>query len=191
MTKVSKYNQKSERVSVFHGFPVLEPEALFAGYAALIQCHRLAVPAPDRLCATGSKRRKRESGRWQLFAPRYQPEDTLKGHLTFALKYEGLDLMVLESLFKGIDSREIVNLVKEEPTGRYSRRIWFLYEWLTGEHLDLDDATQGNYVPLVNDRLQYAAVPRDSRRHRVRNNLPGTREFCPLIRRTETLDRFI
>ncbi len=39
--------------------------------------------------------------------------------------------------------------------------------------------------------MQYAAQSRDSKRHRVRNNLPGTREFCPLIRRTEKLDRFI
>jgi hypothetical protein len=40
-------------------------------------------------------------------------------------------------------------------------------------------------------RRQYAATPRASKRHRVRNNLPGTREFCPLIRRTEKLDKFI
>ena len=43
----------------------------------------------------------------------------------------------------------------------------------------------------MNEKLQYAVAPRDSRRHRVRNNLPGASEFCPLIRRTEKLDRFI
>ncbi|MFN2329428.1 MAG: Fic family protein [Chromatocurvus sp.] len=169
----------------------MEPEAVYAGYAALIHSHTLTVPAPDRLCAIGSKHRKLQRDFWQLYTPRHQPEETLQGHLTFALKYEGIDLAVLKSLFAKIDPQEIANIVRREPTGRYSRRIWFLYEWLTGEHLILDDATQGNYVPLVDDKLQYAAAPQDSRRHRIRNNLPGTREFCPLIRRTETLDRFI
>ena len=55
--------------------------------------------------------------------------------------------------------------------------------------MELDDAARGNVVPLVNDRLQYAAAPRNSLRHRACNNLPGTRAFCPLIRRTEKLDR--
>lgn len=185
------YNHKSIGISPFHGFPVLEDVLAYAGYAALIEGHDLAAPAPDTLCAIGVRHKKHQEGRWKLFTPRHRPEDTLRGHLTFALKYEGVDLAVLKALFDVIDPRELENIVRTEPTGSYSRRIWFLYEWLTGARLELDDAVQGNFVPLLNDQLQYAAAPRDSRRHRVRNNLPGTREFCPLIRRTEKLDRFI
>ena len=55
--------------------------------------HALAVPAPDSLCAIGTKHRKVECGRWQLYTPRHKPHDTLQGHLTFALKYEGIDLV--------------------------------------------------------------------------------------------------
>lgn len=188
---MAKYNQKSQNIRVFHAFPALEAGATYAGYAALIEGHRLAVPAPDWLCAIGTKHRKIEHGRWQLYTPRHKPEDILQGHLTFALKYEGIDLAVLKALFEDIDPQEIVTIVRSEPTGSYSRRIWFLYEWLTDTRLELDDATQGNFVPLINDKIQYAAAPRDSKRHRVRNNLPGTRNFCPLIRRTEKLDQFI
>lgn len=176
---------------VFHAFPALEAGASYAGYAALIAGHRLAAPAPDSLCAIGTKHRKVKLGRWQLYTPRHQPDDSLQGHLTFALKYEGIDLAVLKALFDNLDPQEIVNIVKAEPTGSYSRRIWFLYEWLTGTELELENVTQGNFVALINDKIQYAAAPRDSKRHRVRNNLPGTREFCPLIRRTEKLDQFI
>jgi len=190
-TKMAAYNQKSGSVKVFHAFPVLEKGVTYAGYAALIAGHELPVPAPDTLCAIGIKHRKVKNGRWQLFTPRHKPEDTLQGHLTFALKYEGIDLAVLKALFDGIDPQEVTNIVRAEPTGAYSRRIWFLYEWLSKTKLKLGDATQGNFVPLINDSLQYAAAPRDSKRHRVRNNLPGTREFCPLIRRTEKLDLFI
>ena len=167
------------------------PGAAYAGYAALIAGHALLVPLPDSLCAIGARHRKCEQGRWRLFTPRHKPDDTLQGHLNFALKYEGIDLAVLKALFEVITPAAIADMVRSAPTGAYNRRIWFLYEWLTGAVLELDDAAQGNFVPLVNDKLQYAAAPRDSRRHRIRNNLPGTREFCPLIRRTEKLDRFI
>ena len=188
---MAAYNQKSQDIKVFHAFPALEGSAAYAGYAALIAGHSLCVPAPDYLCAIGVKHRKYDRERWHLFTPRHKPEDTLHGHLTFALKYEGIDLAVLKALFDAIDRREITAIVRSEPTGAYSRCIWFLYEWLTETRLELEDATQGSFVPLVNGELQYTAAPRDSRRHRVRNNLPGSRRFCPMIRRTEKLDRFI
>jgi len=186
-----KYNQKSQEIKVFHAFPALEDGATYAGYAALIVGHELSVPAPDYLSAIGIKHRKYDNGRWHIFTPRHKPEDTLQGHLTFALKYEGIDLAVLKALFDDIEPQKIADIVRSEPTGAYSRRIWFLYEWLGEAKIDLGDAKQGNFVPLINDKLQYAAAPRDSKRHRVRNNLPGTRKFCPLIRRTERLDQYI
>lgn len=188
---MSSSNRNSSASNVFHAFPSLESDATLAGYSALIKKHALPVPAPDRICAIGSKHKRFDKGGWRVFTPRYKPEDTLKGHLTFALKHEGVELSVLKALFDQIVPADIVDIVVLEPTGAYSRRIWFLYEWLTESQLELDDAKRGNFVFLVNDELQYAATPRDSRRHRVRNNLPGTREFCPMIRRTETLDRYI
>ena len=190
-TEMAKYNQNSRQLSVFRAFPALEKGVTLAGYAALIAAHALAVPAPEHLCAIGLKHRRQKKGRWHLFTPRHKPDDSLQGHLTFALKYEGIDLAVLKALFESTEPQQIADIVRSEPTGAYSRCIWFLYEWLCETRLDLDDATQGNYVPLINDTLQYPGPPRDSRRHRVRNNLPGIREFCPLIRRTEKLDKFI
>lgn len=185
------YNKNSQSVIVFRAFPTLERGAIPVGYAALIKEHALSVPLPDFLCAIGLKHRRREMGRWRLFTPRHRPDDSLRGHLTFALKYEGVDLAVLKALFGSVEPRQIADLVKSEPTGAYSRRIWFLYEWLCENRLDLPDATQGNFIPLISDALQYPGPSRDSRRHRVRNNLPGTRNFCPLIRRTERLDGLI
>lgn len=186
-----EYNQDSRSVISFHAFPALEAGAILAGYAALIVGNGLPVPAPDYLCAIGTKHKKYEKGRWRVFTPRHEPDDTLYGHLTFALKHEGVDLAVLKALFDVVKSETIVDIVHSEPTGAYSRRIWFLYEWLCDEELDIEDATQGNFATLINDKLQYSGPSRDSRRHRVRNNLPGTRAFCPLIRRTEKLDHFI
>jgi hypothetical protein len=79
--------------------------------------------------------------------PRHAPEASLEGHLALALKYEGLDLAVLKRLFTRVGPAPIEAMAREKPTGTYSRRVWFLCEWLTGENLDLPDAQTGRYVP--------------------------------------------
>ena len=93
------------------------PGAAHAGYAALIADHALLVPLPDSLCAISARRRKYEQGRWRLFTPRHQPDETLQGQLTFALKYEGIDLAVLKALFEKIAPEAIVAMVRSAPTG--------------------------------------------------------------------------
>jgi hypothetical protein len=168
-----------------------EPKAKYAGYAALIQAYDLQVPLPDNLSAIGAKHKLYRKGRWQVLTPRHEPDDTLFGHLVFALRYEGIELAVLKSLFTRIDAGEIIQIFKNEPTGAYSRRIWFLYEWLLDEMVDLPNIELGNFVFLVNEKLQYAGPMNRSRRHRVNNDLPGRRGFCPMIRRTESLERYI
>src|SRR5438093_2827138 len=177
-------------VTVFHKRPMPE-RATPAGYAALIAAYDLAVPLPRRLFATGEHHRIREEGGWRILTPRHAPSADLGGHLTFALKYEGLDLGVLDRLFAANGPKPIEAFVRARPTGSYARRIWFLYEWLTGTRLDLPDADTGSYVPAVESEHQWAIIGEPSARHRVRNNLPGTPAFCPMVFRTETLQEFV
>lgn len=188
---MAKYNQISQNVIIFHGFPVLEDGASIAGYSALVEAHDLKVPSPDYLCAIGTKHKKYDHGRWHIFTPRHKPEDTIYGHLVFALKYEGIDLAILNALFQKIDAKEIRDIILAKPTGRYSRKLWFLWEWLRHEKLDIEDAQTGNFVPLIDSKLQYECKSYPSKRHRVGNNLPGTRNFCPLIRKTKKLEQSI
>jgi hypothetical protein len=183
-------NDFSGPVSVFHDRRL--PEAATpAGYAALIHAYDLAVPIPRILCAIGPRHRIIEEAGWRLYTPRHAPEATLEGHLTFALKYEGLDLAILRRLFLAVKASDIEELVKSKPTGLYTRRVWFLYEWLLGRALDLTDADKVSYVDAVDTDLQYGAGAKNSARHRVRNNMPGTPEFCPLVFKTAALDDFI
>lgn len=177
-------------VTVFRGRRVPE-RGVPAGYAALIGAYALKVPLPRRLSAIGERHRIFERDGWQVLTPRHAPDPSLEGHLTFALKYEGLDLIVLKRLFEAAGSGPIAALVRSTPTGRYARRIWFLYEWLLGRTLDLPDGTAGKYVAVVDTRQQHAARGENITRQRVRNNLPGSPEFCPLVFRTEALDDFI
>lgn len=161
------------------------------GYAALIAAYGLAVPVPRTLHATGERHRVVEADGWRVLTPRHAPPPTLAGHLTFALKHEGLDLAVLKRLFLALGDAPIVALVRATPTGAYARRVWFLYEWLTARRLELPDATGGRYAEVVDSKLQYAAVGASVARQRVVDNLPGTPSFCPLVYRTSDLERQI
>ena len=60
----------------------------------------------------GQKHKKYVHDHWRVFTPRHKPGDTLLGHLTFALKYEGVDLAVLNALFKTIEAHEIETLIR-------------------------------------------------------------------------------
>ncbi len=162
-----------------------------AGYGALIGAFGLQVPLPQTLFAIGERHRILEARGWRMMTPRHAPHATLEGQLTFALKYEGLDLAVLKRLFLTTGPGALEAIVRGKSTGGYARRIWFLYEWLTRERLDLPDVTRGRYVTVVNPEQQFAVEGATAPRYRVKNNLPGTRAFCPLVFRTPQLERFI
>ena len=169
----------------------LPERATPAGYGALIAAYGLAVPLPRTLHATGAHHRIVDADGWRILTPRHAPKPTLAGHLTFALKHEGLDLAVLKRLFLALGDEPMEVLVRTTPTGAYARRLWFLYEWLTGRRLALPDATGGRYVAVVDPKLQYAPAGESVARQRVHDNLPGTPAFCPLVFRTPELERQI
>jgi len=180
----------SQPVTVFHERRLPEP-ALPAGYAALIDAFKLDVPLPRTLAAIGGRHRIIERGGWRLLTPRHAPNSDLSGHLVFALKNEGVDLAVLTRLFAVLGPKPIETLVRATPTGSYARRIWFLFEWLRGEKLDLPDAEMGNYIPVLDLDQQWGIKGELVARQRVSNNLPGTPAFCPLFFRTKALDDFL
>lgn len=184
-------NRFSLKINVFHG-RVAPEEGFLVGYGALLEAYKLDVPVPDVLALISTKKRKYKTDEWQVFTSRYLPEDSLYKQLVFALKYEGINLLLLKKLFEKLSKEEALALVQKEPTGQYSRRLWFLYEWLLNTQLDIEDVQAGNYIPLVNMDLQYALnIGERSGRHRILNNLPGSRGFCPLIRKTEKLKQYI
>ncbi|MCK5154138.1 MAG: Fic family protein [Spirochaetales bacterium] len=187
-------NHFSQKVTVFHGRPLPE-EGMLVGYALLIQeiAQHMGklLPLPRQLSIVTDKHQRYNTQQWQVFTKRHKPNDDLTSHIAFALKYEGIDLLILKTTFQYIGEKAIKEIVTKEPTGQYSRRIWFLYEWLLGTKLNIPDLKTGTYVEIVNPALQYPGPIINSTRHRVKNNLPGTTEFCPLIRRTEKLERFI
>lgn len=123
----------------------------------------------------------------ETFVESMRPAANLRGHLTFHLKHEVLHLELLSRLFARIDPAELVTWIDDEPGGQYARRTGFLFEWLTGRRLDIHADIAGAYVDVVDDNKLVAASPGRSlpnRRWRVRDNLPGSPAFCPIIRKT-------
>lgn len=178
----------SRPLTSFRGSRLPEP-AVPAGYAALIDRYELKLPLPSRLAAIAARHHPRSTPAWLLMTPRHRPAPTLAGELVFALKWEGVDLAVLAALFKSVPAGEIAAIVRATPTGGFARRIWFLYEWLTGRELDVDPPGKVRTVTVVDPGLQVAAErATPSSRHRVANNLPGTSRFCPMVRRTPAIE---
>ncbi|PWD97991.1 Fic family protein [Marinilabilia rubra] len=176
----------SREITVFHGRTAPE-EARLAGYGAVIEALSLPMPMPGRLALISYKNRQYRDRSWQVFTSRHLPDNNLYSHLVFALKYEGVNLLFFKKLFEKIPSSEIVSMISGKPTGQYSRKIWFLYEWLMMDALDMPDIQKGNYVKLLDEKTQFAIRGTRSKRHRIINNLPGTRDFCPLVFKTEKL----
>lgn len=136
---------------------VAPEEGYLVGYGAILKFYDLYAPPPDRLAIISQKHTKQyETEDWIVLTPKYMPEDSLAGRLTFALKYEGIDLGILKKLFEQVGGEEITTLIANEPSGQYSRKIWFLYEWLLDIKLEIPDLTTGNYVNLIEEKLQYA-----------------------------------
>jgi hypothetical protein len=157
--------------------------------------HSLNVEAPVRKPACVSAQRikqiKKDTGNWWIFDSKYAVENTVDAHLVFALRHEDLDLLVLKRIFMAIPEQELAVYVRSAPTGPLVRRIWFLYEYLTEKVLDVPDSGKVSNVDLLDGDQYFVTSGMVSARHRVRNNLLGTRRFCPVLRRTETLNTFI
>lgn len=164
-----------------------------AGLSALV--HELSIAAPIRRPSAVSEQHVHGSRRpeavWTIFDKRYWPGDTVADHLTFALRHDETDLLVLKRIFEAVPQAEVEALVREASTALPVRRAWYLYETLTGRTLDVGDAPRTEAVDLLDPKIYFTGKPRLSRRHRVRDNLLGTGRFCPVIRRTAALEQLL
>ncbi len=166
-----------------------------AGYAELIGRYQLdVIPNWHRslVAVSGIHRVHEHEGVIEEIYPfKYWPGNAPGDHLEFALKYDGTNPAILSMLFQSIAEEDILLHIRSKPTGKYARRLWFLYESLTGRALPLEDLKRGNYVDLLEPDEYYTIAPvRQVQRQRINDNLLGDRRFCPMVRRTATLRQF-
>ncbi len=112
-----------------------------AGYGELVRRYFLdVIPhyAKSFIAEKGRRKTVIEGHRTtEIYTKRYDPGDNLGDHLTFALKFEGINLEILNALFSVVDHKELERSIQETPAGKYARKAWFLYEYLMGKELDL------------------------------------------------------
>ena len=155
--------------------------------------HRHNLRAPLRRLAVVSdgavKNIVRQDGDVSIHHVREWPGDRDVEHLDFAIRKEPLDLLLTKKALEAIDQQEIEAFVAAKPQSIPGRRMWFMYEWLTGRELRLSSLESGNYVDAIDPSSYYtltAGAP--SSRQRIRNNLPGTSVFCAIARRVDPIE---
>ncbi|WP_288407846.1 Fic family protein [uncultured Herbaspirillum sp.] len=157
------------------------------GYQHLIDTLRLNVmPLEHVAFMDSSVNRRVDSGTRILFPTSVAIESSLIGHLEFALRHEGINLEVIDAAFahEQLSATALVAHWQTKPMGEHIRRACFLWEWLTGQELEVEALTNGGYVDLFPDDVYYtSSKPILASKFRVRNNALGTPAFCPTVRR--------
>ena len=163
-----------------------------AGWAALVQALGIQAPVRQPSCISEKHIRgsQREEGGWRVFDKRYHPGNQFAEHLAFALRHENIDLLILKRAFEAVPKAVLEEYVRSTPGGRQTRRSWFFYEMLTGQMLDVEDAPNVTAVDALDARVYFTGKAKLSRRHKVRDNLLGSGDWCPVIRRTKQLEAF-
>lgn len=172
------------------------------GYQWLIQQYQLRMLPLDTVALLDSRvagrLRQQSGGQWQeRFGVTYQPEESLVGHIQFALRYEGINLQAIALLFAAQQltiQTALCEWINATPESRYARVACFLYEWLMQQFLPIEDpvSARARYVLVVDEKHQFCLAEgvRISR-FRVMNNLLGNSEFCPMVRKTEFLQDIV
>lgn len=142
------------------------------------------LEAPAYLNGSVNQKVRGNNGFW--YPRKTSVEQTLIGHVEFALRNEGVNLEVLEAVFKHLPEAELLRRYAESPNSAFVRRACFFWEWLTGGNLVVEKSPSGAYVDALPEADYFTADSACAIRHpkfRVQDNLPGTRDFCPLVRR--------
>lgn len=167
------------------------------GYQALIeQCHLSVIPHYRRSYISTKGRGYVQLGIDQeiyIYPKDYaiqDPKDIFQ-QLEFALKYDGINLEILQKVFEKLDPKEFEITITKHPTSKYLRILWFLYEFLTEKKLIVPEIKKLGYVKVLDPNLYFTSEGVKSVRHRVINNLLGNKDFCPMLRKTATLMQHI
>jgi hypothetical protein len=165
------------------------------GYQRLITQHQLPAMPLAQVAQIDTRVKGRQTHSmgavdYLTFESRYAPAATIQDDLQFALRYEGANLEVLEMLFAHIGPEPLQTWLRDHRESIYARRAGFLFEWITGEELDIPElSSRMSYVAALDETLQFGIgdAGEANRKFRVRNNLPGTPNYCPLIRKTSAI----
>ncbi len=167
------------------------------GYRFLIERFQVTHSSHFRWSYISSKRRginsitfSDESLTLFFYPPSYEVGDSAFSHLEFAFKHEGINLLIIKKVLEMMPKEDVSAYVKANQTGKYTRLVWFFYEQLLSQKLPLNDLLKGNYVHILDPQMYYTGTGVKFPRYKVDNNLLGSFDFCPILRRTVALKNF-
>src|SRR5213595_2236284 len=169
------------------------------GYQALIARFSLKVPPlretselADKTGVMSSHTHHDGTRRFVYPKNRYRGDDSVIDQLTFALKREQLNLTVLAALFEQAEARDAVQAwLRQTPSSRYARLSAFYGKWLAGVEFDYALPAGTPRIPALDAKRYFVGPETLESQFGIINNLIGTPNFCPLIRRTEKLAQFL
>jgi len=124
----------------------------------------------------------------ETYTAAYTPDPTYRGNFEFGLKYDDLNLEWMSRFFNHVDPSWIIEWVTQQPRSAYARKTAFFYEWLTGKDLPAKANPVAEYENAIDEKKYLTSrAPVRNRRWKINDNLPGTRDYCPLIRLDEEL----
>jgi hypothetical protein len=127
----------------------------------------------------------------QVYKKHYDPGDGTVDNIEFLLKYDDINLNFLRDVMTRIPEAEILTYIEDAPSSKYGRKIGFLYELLTGKQLNIKKKITGNYVDLLEPEKYITSAGIRNPRWRINDNLLGTLEFCPMVRKARELDTLL
>lgn len=155
------------------------------GYSYLLQQMQLPCrPLARTARISGSVTRKHLTDT-ELLVPRgVALDNSILGHLEFALRNEGVNLEILDALFEVLSPGDLIGRLQAQPNNQYMRRAAFLWEWLRDEELPVSLSLSAPYQDaLPSDQYVVSSVSRNVQKYRIRDNMPGSRWFCPLVKK--------
>lgn len=118
--------------------------------------------------------------------------DDPMSHLEFAIRYQGIEFEVLQAICSKLVPDQIERRLAASPNGKYLRIIASLFETFTGQTLHAAHIT-APYANLFEPNEYICGQDRLQKRFRVNFNGIGdpNLKFCPVIRRTQVLERLL
>lgn len=114
-------------------------------------------------------------------------------HLLFALRYEGIDIAIIDALAHAgvVTDVDVHQAIAATPTGAYTRRLGYLWELVTGRDIQ-GVSPSGKYIDLYDPEVYYTSdrKVRDTK-WRVDFNGLGVRGYCPVVRKTQELAQLL
>lgn len=117
-------------------------------------------------------------------------DDSILSHVLFALRYETIQIPILEQALRFVVPSDLVAALNQQPQAGYLRRAAYLWEKANAQPLALPiGTTGGNYLEIFDPKKYYTGqVWERSQKYRVVFNGIGPYEYCPVVKRDTALE---